>query len=166
MYCSQLPDHVGAVDATATWHLPAHDTSAGVARRHVRSFVRGRQCAAPAEDCTLIASELVANAIHHGAGPVWLTLRHLVHDDGSEALQLLVGDHGTGRGPITPVRDPAGGALRISGRGLTIVDALSTAWGSTRIADGHVVWATVRLESRPDARGRATRLRRGLARRA
>ncbi|WP_169314035.1 ATP-binding protein [Streptomyces piniterrae] len=166
MYCSERPRHLGTVDSTTTWHLTANDISAGVARRHVRSFVRERRCDALAEDCALITSELVANAVRHGAGPVRLTLRHVVHDDGSEAVQLFVGDHGTGGACLPPrFRERSGTSLGVSGRGLTIVDALATTWGSTRIAGAHVMWATLRVDDRPYAPTPAGRRPRRPARR-
>ncbi|NUP23071.1 MAG: ATP-binding protein [Streptomyces sp.] len=152
MYCSEPPHHPHVVDASPAWYLPAHEASAGVARRHVRSFVMGKRCTALADDCVLIASELVTNAVEHGAGPVWLAMSHVLLGDGGEAVHLLVGDHGPGRGaalpPLWPRPDDGMGT---SGRGLNIVDALATAWGSARIAAGHIVWADLHNAPRPQA---------------
>ncbi|MGI4896723.1 MAG: ATP-binding protein [Janthinobacterium lividum] len=67
----------------------------------------------------LLTSELVANALEHGSGPVVLSLTH--DEDG-----ILVGisDQETG---LPALRSQAPGAT--AGRGIALVDALATAWG-------------------------------------
>jgi anti-anti-sigma regulatory factor/anti-sigma regulatory factor (Ser/Thr protein kinase) len=83
----------------------------------------------------LIATELVSNAIRHAGGEMELTIAmrdrflHICVRDGS---------------PVAPERmtiDPETGE---GGRGLLLVEALTSGWGSTATADGKVVWATLR----------------------
>lgn len=103
------------------------------------------------EDTLLIVSELVTNAVRHGAGPVWLCLRHVTQSDGAEALHLLVGDHGSG---CDLDAEPVGAAAEsTSGRGLGIVDALASTWGSTQAQGHHIMWAS--LEIAPSSSGAA-----------
>ncbi|MFI1105739.1 ATP-binding protein [Streptomyces melanogenes] len=123
--------------------LPFDPGSAGAARGYVHAFLGGVRRDGLEEDSLLIVSELVTNAVRHGAGPVWFCLRHVTQSDGVEALHVLVGDHGPGCG-----RD-AGSTVEAtdstSGRGLGIVDALASSWGSTRAQGHHIMWASLEI---------------------
>ena len=82
----------------------------------------------------LLVSELVTNSLRHGAGPVEVDLQ--VQDD---RVVLQVTDAGGGE-PRLHVPGPT----EESGRGLTIVDRLSSDWGSDHDHDGHTrVWCEV-----------------------
>ncbi|HET6212857.1 MAG TPA: STAS domain-containing protein [Micromonosporaceae bacterium] len=88
----------------------------------------------------VITSELVANAVVH-AGTV-LEFLMVLRD---QLLHLSVRDGAPGqvrlRGAVS--QDAEGG------RGLLVVGALATAWGSVSTGAGKIVWATVRI--RPSA---------------
>ena len=77
----------------------------------------------------LLTSELVANAVLHGAAPVTL----LVHTDGRGQVRVEVTDADP-RLPCAPVPDTT--EMGESGRGLQFVAALATAWGSAAGPDG------------------------------
>lgn len=96
------------------------------------------------ESALLATSELVTNANIHGGDTVMLavftssqTVRVEVHDSGqTPACWLVSGTPGPGS-PSCPRPDDD---LSLGGRGLHIVDALSTRWGVTQQPPGKVVW--------------------------
>ena len=111
--------------------LPATLTSV----RRARGFVR-EQCASfkltdPVRDqVLLLASELVTNAILHGRSEVRVEVacvdfhvRVTAHDENS-------------RHPVVVSQDPDA----LDGRGLALVDALSSAWGVEEEPGGKAVW--------------------------
>ncbi|WP_432497712.1 ATP-binding protein [Kineococcus gypseus] len=67
----------------------------------------------------LLTSELVANALEHGRGPVVLSL---THDE--EGIVVAISD---AEARVPALRAQVPGAT--AGRGIALVDALSTAWG-------------------------------------
>jgi anti-sigma regulatory factor (Ser/Thr protein kinase) len=80
----------------------------------------------------LLASELVANAVQHVAGPCALELTAY-----EGVLQIAVADAGDGMPDLQEL-----GPMSESGRGLHIVTAFSTAWGVDHLDDGgKLVWA-------------------------
>jgi serine phosphatase RsbU (regulator of sigma subunit)/anti-sigma regulatory factor (Ser/Thr protein kinase) len=104
------------------------------ARRFTTSSLTGVP-AALAEDSELLVTELVTNAVLHGAPPV--TLR-LIRD--GEAVRVEVWDGGR----AVPIR-ALGSTEAMTGRGLSLVAALANNWGVDRSTDGgKLVWAEVR----------------------
>ncbi|MEV6805816.1 ATP-binding protein [Streptomyces sp. NPDC051129] len=85
---------------------------------------------------TLIAAELVSNAVRHGHVPGRDFRLRLTA--GPDALRLEVSDTRTERLP--ELRVPCGE----SGRGLMLVEALADKWGVTPRQPGKTVWAEVR----------------------
>lgn len=87
-----------------------------------------------AEDVTVAASELLANALAEDGLGAELTLSI---EDGS--ILVTVADHRAGW-PTIPPPDP----VRIGGNGLRIVEALTDEWGATPGAGpGKQVWFRV-----------------------
>jgi anti-sigma regulatory factor (Ser/Thr protein kinase) len=113
----------------AEWTLPALDESVGEAR-HLVAGLLATIAPERLDTILLLTSELVTNAVRHGSGPVTLHLSGGVH-----GLQVEVDDDGAGQ-PV--LLDPD--ALTTGGRGLHLVDALSTRWGVDRHALGKTVW--------------------------
>lgn len=89
-------------------------------------------------DAELLVSEVVTNAVRHGAGEVALRLHFA-----PPSLVVAVTDAGE-RMPVVSTTPP--GADRSSGRGLFIVDAVADAWGVTPHdpPPGKTVWFAVR----------------------
>jgi PAS domain S-box-containing protein len=119
------------------WQLPGDPTSIGRARR-----LTTQACAAWDLDCgpeaELVVSELVANSVLHGWGPVGLRLRH-----SARGLVIEVDDGNPA--PPTPVES---GRQAIGGYGMHVVQRLAE-WGWHRSGVGKTVWARV-----PDDHGR------------
>jgi anti-sigma regulatory factor (Ser/Thr protein kinase) len=86
-------------------------------------------------DVLVVLSELVTNAVLHGAGVVDV---ELVREPG--VLRLAVCDQGSG---VVCMATPAVDA--VGGRGLVLVDHLAQAWGVRPAAGGgKTVWANLR----------------------
>lgn len=93
------------------------------------------------ETMTLIAAELVANAVRHGHVPG--RDFHLRLTATPESLRIEVADTRSEQQPAAGLRpDPTSAE---SGRGLVLVEALATDWGVTprSAAPGKTVWAVV-----------------------
>lgn len=83
-----------------------------------------------AETAELVVSELVSNAYMHGRG-VFIGVR-LECADGSVKVSVM--DEARNVPPRVP--DSSADALEVSGRGLTLVSALSERWGWYPMPDG------------------------------
>ncbi|MFD3735657.1 SpoIIE family protein phosphatase [Streptomyces sp. NPDC058632] len=94
------------------------------------------------DDATLIASELVTNAVVHAGTEVRLTCT-LEEDTG--ALVIEVADRHPSRAPRDSGPDAAPSESPEYGRGLRLVAALSEAWGITYRPGAHTktVWARI-----------------------
>lgn len=120
--------------------LPVRVESAGQARRALDHDLTARGIEGGArDDLLLIVSELVTNAIRHGQP---------LGSDGTVHVGWTVGDRGvaievTDGGEGLP-KASASGTEHESGRGLALVDALSTRWGVAHDATpATTVWACV-----------------------
>ena len=119
-------------------HLDHVSTSPGIARAAVREYSAEHGLARPVREAALlVASELVSNAVRHGAAPITLFLERI--DDG--ALRVEVCDAGDG---IEPLRVDSG-EWTTTGRGLTIVAALARDWRVERRAARKSVAAEIAL---------------------
>jgi hypothetical protein len=118
--------------------LAPNPSSAGVARKYVAATCELWRCEDVSEDAVAIVSELVAKVIRHATTDAVLRLELR-----RQLLTVAVSDGD----PTMPVRQPLGSALE-SGRGLSIVAGLSTAWGANPTSSGgKIVWATIRVTS-------------------
>jgi anti-sigma regulatory factor (Ser/Thr protein kinase) len=83
------------------------------------------------ETAVLLANELVINAVEHTGGAAGL---HAVVSP--EAIRLEVLDSS----PELPEPNPSPTLLDERGRGLLLVSALASRWGTDPIPDGKIVW--------------------------
>jgi hypothetical protein len=100
-------------------------------RRFVTTTLRDWTADDHVDDVVLVADELVTNALVHACSDVDVTL---TYDSGS--IRVAVADSS-----IVAPRPADRGAAATSGRGLHIVDILSSAWGHHPSGTGKVVWA-------------------------
>lgn len=126
----------------AHWTFPAHPSSVGRARRAL-SEVLPEPCSARfTEELTLIASELVTNALRHGARGKVEEVVELIAWPADGHYWLAVSDPGDTRPTLLPANPGA-----LGGRGLFLVDALAAAWTvRPRATRGKSVVAGLRLD--------------------
>lgn len=107
------------------------------ARHFVTDRLTAWEATDHAEAAVLIASELVTNAVLHARTAV--VLRLMLR---GETVRIEVFDEN----PRLPVVSPSPPEAT-SGRGLSLVVAVATAWGMEHRNDGKVVWAEVGPDS-------------------
>jgi anti-anti-sigma regulatory factor len=125
----------GAGPVQVRWDVLGGADGAAEARDVVRTFCRRHGLEALIDNAELVMTELVGNALVHGAAPITASVAlrrrylHLAVRDRSAAMPRLVGP---------------GDLLGDGGRGLMIVEALTVVWGATAMPDGKIVWCTLR----------------------
>jgi anti-sigma regulatory factor (Ser/Thr protein kinase) len=122
--------------------LPKAAASAAEARLQVGRFAAENGIVAGLGPALLVVSELVTNAVLHGAEPI-----HVYVTNEADLLRIEVSD---GDGRVEQVALQAGAADRPGGRGLTIVNSLATAWGTALHPNGKTVWAEIGLDGLAD----------------
>jgi anti-sigma regulatory factor (Ser/Thr protein kinase) len=125
------------VPPTARRRIVPDRDAPGHARTAVQEFCQRQGVGGDRDAAQLVASELVTNAVVHAGTAIDLTLRLV-----GSTLHIAVRDGGTGRPHVADVDESAE-----SGRGLMLVDALASSWGTFFPDAGKVVWATVRVRS-------------------
>ena len=90
-------------------------------------------------DVELLATEIATNAVRHAGTEATVTVCYL-----GDRIRVEVGDRSSA---LPRIRTPDGS--RAGGRGLPLVDALSSSWGVIEAADGKRVWFEV--VTRPSA---------------
>jgi anti-sigma regulatory factor (Ser/Thr protein kinase) len=126
-----VPDATAsAASGTGPWSLPWSPTACGLARTAVRDVLPrwGLGDLVPAAE--LLVSELVCNALRHGAGPLRLTLERVPD------VRCSVSD-----GSSQPPLPTDAGPEDEGGRGLALVEMLAARWGYERgLPRGKTVW--------------------------
>ncbi|MFI0895014.1 ATP-binding protein [Streptomyces sp. NPDC020983] len=105
------------------WRFPAHPASVARARQAVAEALPQRLRPCLGGDLRLLTSELLTNAIRHGARPEEDEVVELVLWPADGRYWLAVSEPGNGAPHVT---HPAPDAE--TGRGLLLVDHLATAW--------------------------------------
>ncbi|HEX6920688.1 MAG TPA: ATP-binding protein [Actinomycetes bacterium] len=118
----------------AVQELPATREAPALARQ----FLRERSCPPHArqvlDEAVLLVSELVTNSVLHGGPPIIVAV-----DCAGDSLQVRVRD---GEQALPAPRHAA--STDESGRGLELVDLISTEWGVDPEPDGKHVWFVLR----------------------
>jgi anti-sigma regulatory factor (Ser/Thr protein kinase) len=132
-----MPLHPGPLSATpirtVEYLLPSVPAGVGKARSLVREELTAWGLDNVIDDCLLIVSELVTNAVRYGGSAYALRL-----EERDDRLYGEVFDPGAGQPqPCSPDVEA------LSGRGLQIVAALADDWGVTAANGGKIVWFSV-----------------------
>ena len=119
------------------WRLPAEPDSVAEIRHAVAAQCTEWGLAQQAcDDLELVTSELVSNAVMHGAGPLLITVRR-------STTHVYVGV--TDRAPDAPVHAARPDPRDEQGRGLFLVSTVAAAWGwEQQPPSSKLVWATLR----------------------
>jgi anti-sigma regulatory factor (Ser/Thr protein kinase) len=121
-------------DTVACVQVPAETPSVSRCRRFLLACTGRWHLRKGVEEATLALSELVSNAVEHAGGPIAVALaRH----DGELYIDVTA--------PITDEvpRILCPSRATSSGRGLRIVDALSSSWGWRDCGARRTVWVAV-----------------------
>jgi anti-sigma regulatory factor (Ser/Thr protein kinase) len=117
----------------AQWAIEDRAPAVGRARRDVRATLAGWGVAQDvAETVALCLSELVTNALVHAASGCAV---RVFNDDGALTVEV----RNPGPAPVLTGPD-AYDPLPVHGRGLQLVDALTSRWGASRDGDGYSAW--------------------------
>ncbi|HEY3976577.1 MAG TPA: SpoIIE family protein phosphatase [Streptosporangiaceae bacterium] len=116
-------------DRVATWNIPAEPAMVAHARRLATDQLRAWGLSAAEFTTELVVSELVTNAIRHGAPPIQL---RLIRDDG---IVCEVADASSTAPHLQRSR-----ALDEGGRGLLLVCELAESWGTRQTTTGKTIW--------------------------
>lgn len=111
--------------------LPMDATASAQARRFLRDSGCLGHNASVLDEAQILVSELVTNAVLHAAPPITMS----VTCNEMTAMEVRVRD-GSDQQPKPRQPD----LLDPSGRGLLLVDIISSAWGVEPTDDGKVVW--------------------------
>ena len=122
-----------------TFTLPSTPYSVRIARFYIRAALTYHDLGTFRDDAEMVTSELVTNAVKHAGAPIGLEVMRLA---GPGAVAVIVTDPS----PNPPVKR-APSADTEHGRGLNIVDALSTSWGWRPEAPGKAVYAILAREA-------------------
>ena len=119
--------------------FPGRDSSASAVRRFLCDVLEdwGIVDGSIRDDVLLLASELASNAIEHTSPGFTVSI-------GVAGMQARVDVYDTGT-VLPTVLQPT--AETDHGRGLLLVDRLSSAWGASPAPGGKVVWFEVALDS-------------------
>nr|BFD81091.1 SpoIIE family protein phosphatase [Streptomyces sp. Xyl84] len=120
-------------ESWTVWRVPE---AVRHARRFTRRTLRSWGVGEDADAALLVVSELVTNALVHTEGPVRLDLTLAHH-----RLRIAVAD----ASPRTPVKPTDIGWAATGGRGILLVEAVSTAWGALPVSGGKQVWSELLL---------------------
>jgi anti-sigma regulatory factor (Ser/Thr protein kinase) len=117
---------------TSARRFPCRAESVAAARRFIRDVLQGRPREL-VEAAELMTSELATNCVRHAHSDFELA----IHDSRDE-IRVEVSDNGQGHPTL---RSPT--PQEHSGRGLLIVEELSTSWGTIPSPNGKLVWFTL-----------------------
>ncbi|WP_234325733.1 ATP-binding SpoIIE family protein phosphatase, partial [Streptomyces sp. NRRL S-146] len=120
----------------ATWELSADPALVGEVRASAMRWLSDRGLDETAFAAELILSELITNAIRHGAGPIRVRLLY---------RRTLICEVSDASNTAPHLRRAA--STDEGGRGLFLVAQLSQSWGTRYLPEGKVIWAECGLDA-------------------
>jgi hypothetical protein len=129
-------DGTGLRPVRASWRAWRLPDAVMHARRFTARTVRSWGVTEEADVVQLVVSELVTNAVVHTQGDVHLDLTLT-----GDRLRIAVTDSL----PRAPVKPRIVDWESTGGRGIMLVEAMSTAWGSVPVGGGKQVWSEIAL---------------------
>jgi anti-sigma regulatory factor (Ser/Thr protein kinase) len=117
---------------------PVATSPARVRRRLRAAFAQWELPAEAAENALIVVEELVANVVDHARTPFRLTVHHLRGDHTGPSLRIAVRD-----GCPQPLNPRPIDVHAVRGRGLQLIEALTSRWGCHRTSAGKTVWAVL-----------------------
>ena len=132
---------------THNWTLPADTTAAAAGRDFVRSalanYGHARDTASADDDpdaevAVAVTSELCTNAILHGSPP--LSLKFVIDRD---HLRIEVSNSNRVGGTVPKLATMPTNSDAVGGRGLNLVNVLSSTWGAEVNSGSTTVWADI-----------------------
>lgn len=121
---------------------PTHE-SADIARRAVRAALGREVSPELVENAVLCTSEIVTNAVVHTELGCELQMSF---DPATGVVRIEVSDHSPHHELLANPVD----TQRVGGRGLQIVSATSSRWGTNPASGGKVVWFELWTAGRPE----------------
>lgn len=106
------------------------------ARQAIARFLARAEVPQLIDDAQLLVSELVTNAVRHARGPIAV---HASFRDGF--LHLEVSDSAADAAPQRRVASPDDEG----GRGMELIEKMSTRWGWTTTEHSKIVWLDLRV---------------------
>ncbi|HUA29925.1 MAG TPA: ATP-binding protein [Streptosporangiaceae bacterium] len=134
----------GAALSTVETTLQPRPEQVAAGRRFVRDVVTAWDQAGLADTASLLASEILTNAVRHARRPIALRLR-LMPD---EIITEVTDDYARPPRRLLPALEDE------EGRGLTLVEALAHSWGTLPAGAGKIVWFTLMTATAPQPRWR------------
>ncbi len=131
---SRVPGYPFLVQTSA--RLPDDLSAPAHARALIRRNLADWDLPESIDDAEIVGSELVANALRHGAAPIVLTLGTT-----PDHLVVAVQDAAAGAVPTPRLADSSA----TNGRGMHLISALSRRWGCTSDGTTKIVWAELPL---------------------
>lgn len=114
--------------------LPPERSESAAVREFVTTVLAGWGLPGLANDAALIATELFSNALRHAPSPEYVLA--IDHNGGAPRIEMWdSGDR------LPEVRNLSSDAE--TGRGLHLIEALSSSWGSRHAASAKCVWAVL-----------------------
>ena len=119
-------------------HEPLVSSPARIRRLLRAVFAQWELPVEAAENALLVVEELVANVVDHARTPFRLTVDHLLGEHARPTLRIVVRD-----GCPQPPDPRPFSAHAPRGRGLQMIEALTSRWGCDHTTAGKTVWAVL-----------------------